>query len=379
MLRHRHSRLSVILPVLFAIGCASTPPYQAPFDARVVVPGPNETVRVSDVLFLVDSSGSVGPDFPSEKALLESFAAGMPDARYSTGTIAFGGFRRETYPLQRFDRSRVRAEAARISYLNEGTPLHVVLDEARRTLAGRGGRAAVILFSDGLPTDYAGRDADPQLSLRAARSLVQAAGGDVCFHTIQIGNSPEGAQLLRQLSGVTDCGSNRLAIAIDDPGALYNFQRQVFLAETLPPVAARGVDTDRDGVLDPDDRCPATPIGAQVDPRGCWSVRGLNFAFDSDAIDPGYEKQLDVVAELLRLNPDIRVRVDGHTDFRGPEAYNQALSERRASAVRDYLVGSGIGQERFEVKGWGETAPAVPNDTAADMAKNRRVELTPIK
>jgi OOP family OmpA-OmpF porin len=73
------------------------------------------------------------------------------------------------------------------------------------------------------------------------------------------------------------------------------------------------------------------------------------------------------------------VEVDGHTDSRGSDAHNLDLSQRRAAAVRQYLVGHGIAPERLEAQGFGESKPVADNDTAHGMALNRRVELNVLK
>lgn len=83
------------------------------------------------------------------------------------------------------------------------------------------------------------------------------------------------------------------------------------------------------------------------------------------------------VADVLKANPDVkRVVVEGHTDNRGGSALNQKLSEGRAKAVREYLVGKGVAAERLAAKGYGETRPVADNSTAKGREANRRVELT---
>ncbi len=81
----------------------------------------------------------------------------------------------------------------------------------------------------------------------------------------------------------------------------------------------------------------------------------------------------------MKKNPDLRVEIDGHTDSTGTAAYNMALSEKRAEAIKDHLVTRGINPERLTTKGFGFTKPAASNDTKEGRAQNRRVEFTPIK
>jgi OOP family OmpA-OmpF porin len=108
-------------------------------------------------------------------------------------------------------------------------------------------------------------------------------------------------------------------------------------------------------------------------------IHGLNFATNSADIEPASKSRLDVeVLPVLASNPDVRIRIDGHTDSRGADAYHQGLSERRAESVRSYFVSKGIDGSRLEAHGFGETQPIAPNDTAENLQKNRRTELTPI-
>jgi outer membrane protein OmpA-like peptidoglycan-associated protein len=74
-------------------------------------------------------------------------------------------------------------------------------------------------------------------------------------------------------------------------------------------------------------------------------------------------------------HPGLKLEVEGHTDSVGGEEYNQHLSENRASAVRDYLIQQGVKSDTIIARGFGESQPAVSNDTASGKQQNRRVEL----
>jgi OOP family OmpA-OmpF porin len=359
-----------------ALACASSPP-AARIQAPVLTPGANEQVAVDQLIVLVDSSSSVDEStlFRDEKALVESFARSMPEGDYEAGSIAFGGFDRTRAPLEDFERKRVQGEAAEITHLAEGTPIHKALDEASIQLGGKKGRAAVVLYSDGLITDEVGRELDPQLAIDAANNLNESYDGTVCLHTVQTGSDPDGAALLRQISETTECGTFRTLGGVRDVASLQQFERDVFLEQRLPDVAAAPADLDGDGVLDANDLCPGTPRGAGVDTRGCWIVKGLLFDTDSATIDAAGREALDDVAAVLRQNPSLRVELGGHTDSQGTEAYNRGLSDRRAEAARSYLVAEGIAASRLEAKGFGESNPAADNATAEGRHFNRRTQV----
>lgn len=371
----RVARGALLLALAVPMACATMPP-RAPFDATVVIPAARERVIVDQAFLVADSSGSMRSHrkFSDEKMLIQSFVTGMPEGSYDSGAVAFGGVERGALSLQGFDRSRMGSWASGLSLYGEATPLSEVLAGVETALSGRGGQAAVMVFSDGRPNLY-GELPDEAASLAAARRLAGAHGGTVCIYTVQLGDDPRGSSFLHALAEVTGCGAYRLAGQIDDPASLLEFQRMIFLGAA--PVAPEQ-DSDGDGVLDSADRCPGTPRGAQVDARGCWVIRGLNFDTDKADIKPEFHARLDEVVEVLKQNPEVRVRVEGHTDDRGSAAYNQALSERRANAVVAYLVSRGIASDRLVPKGFGEAAPVRPNDTPENRYMNRRTELSVI-
>lgn len=105
------------------------------------------------------------------------------------------------------------------------------------------------------------------------------------------------------------------------------------------------------------------------------TLPGLFFDTGKSVLKPGARNTLAKIAEQLRMNPDARIEIEGHTDSVGSEALNQALSEKRAAAVRDYLASRGLPAVRITMAGLGEGSPVASNDTAAGRQQNRRVEL----
>jgi outer membrane protein OmpA-like peptidoglycan-associated protein len=99
------------------------------------------------------------------------------------------------------------------------------------------------------------------------------------------------------------------------------------------------------------------------------------FMTGSSTLASGAERTLSRVADLLKEYPDRAVIVEGHTDDVGSTVYNEQLSRQRAQSVTDTLIANGVPKSRFEVRGLGESAPAVPNTNAASRQQNRRVEI----
>jgi len=103
------------------------------------------------------------------------------------------------------------------------------------------------------------------------------------------------------------------------------------------------------------------------------------FDYDSDVVSEEGRQVLKYYAEKLLAQPDIHVRLEGHTDERGSPEYNLALGERRANAVKEVLVLYGVDTARIEVISYGEARPAVQGHDESAWAKNRRVELVFVK
>jgi outer membrane protein OmpA-like peptidoglycan-associated protein len=93
-------------------------------------------------------------------------------------------------------------------------------------------------------------------------------------------------------------------------------------------------------------------------------------------LKPGTSDRLRPLAQYLQANPNVQVRIDGHTDSQGSDAMNQQLSEARANAVRAALASMGVDQSRIQAIGHGEADPVADNKTAAGRQQNRRVEVT---
>ncbi|MFD0788660.1 OmpA family protein, partial [Micromonospora azadirachtae] len=109
--------------------------------------------------------------------------------------------------------------------------------------------------------------------------------------------------------------------------------------------------------------------------RQLSELPGLTFASGGDSLTSDSRTSLVLVARILKANPSVRVRVEGHTDSTGSAESNLALSRARARTVQDFLVGHGVTADRLSAEGYGETRLKVPDVTAGDRAQNRRVAL----
>lgn len=157
-------------------------------------------------------------------------------------------------------------------------------------------------------------------------------------------------------------------------------------------------DQDADGVHDRRDTCPDTPADSKVYPNGCplkaipepapvvaepaqdevivlSDLGGVLFATDSSELSADSKDLLADIANRITSQNLVGVKVIGHTDSVGSDAYNQALSERRAKSVADFLISQDVPADKVTQEGQGESNPVADNSTAEGRAQNRRVEI----
>ena len=168
------------------------------------------------------------------------------------------------------------------------------------------------------------------------------------------------------------------APVIPAPGALPPEQSGI-----VPPAVApgpAGTDTPPPGSLLVNPK-PATVVPSTNDltrgleQDGRVTVRKISFEHDRYDIRPQSIPTLEAIADMLRANPDWRISIEGHTDSTGGPTINQPLSENRAQAVFNWLVGKGISSSRLQSVGHGQSVPIADDSTANGRAENRRVEL----
>jgi outer membrane protein OmpA-like peptidoglycan-associated protein len=105
------------------------------------------------------------------------------------------------------------------------------------------------------------------------------------------------------------------------------------------------------------------------------SMSDVLFDTAQHTLKPAAREKLAKISGILSAHPDLKLEVEGHTDSVGSESYNQALSERRASSVRDYLVSQGVKSDSIIARGFGKSRPVADNATASGRQQNRRVEI----
>lgn len=119
----------------------------------------------------------------------------------------------------------------------------------------------------------------------------------------------------------------------------------------------------------------ATALGNAIDESGHVAVYGIHFDRGKASILPDSEPILEQIKTLLDQRPDLKLRVEGHTDNVGARPANQKLSEQRAAAVVSWLTQHGVDSSRLKAEGFADTKPVGDNSTEDGRAQNRRVEL----
>ena len=182
---------------------------------------------------------------------------------------------------------------------------------------------------------------------------------------------------------ITDAAGKEYRVTSDDSGA--------FRIDNLPPGAIK-VSAKSDKFFMHNSTSQVEPqkdttVGIQLNARPKRANvivtktqiiirKQINFETGSAVIKGDSAGLMEEIADVFRRNPEVKlVEVQGHTDNTGTREHNQDLSERRANAVKEWLVSHGIAADRLDAKGYGQTRPVAPNVTAANRAKNRRVQF----
>jgi len=361
---------------------------------------------VDNLLIILDASGSMTerykgqPKIALAKETVSNMNQTIPELYMVSGLRAFGKIQSAfsvendlVYGPALYSTAGLNEGLNAVRRAGGHTPLAEAINYSTEDLKTALGKIAVIIFSDA--KEVGGK---PVL---AVKDMKNQLGDRVCIYTVLIGDDLEGKKIMDQIAQAGMCGFATSADALDSGQSMADFVERVFLVKCLDsdgdgvydpadqcPNTPKGVkvdakgcplDTDGDGVYDYLDKCPGTPRGALVDTRGCWVLGGVLFDTAKWNIKRQYYPVLEEVVPVLKANPSLKMQIAGHTDSRGSAEYNQKLSENRAKAVKEYLVKRGIKAGSLTTKGYGFTMPIAPNDTPDGMAKNRRVELTPIR
>jgi OmpA-OmpF porin, OOP family len=392
--------LTSIAILLFLTGCISAGPVKPlPSFAPTNFDSGNYASKVDNFIVIVDASSSMGDSYAGNKKLVitKTFVDRMnqdiPQLGQNAGLRSFGhapsvsGNNTELfYGMKKYSTSDLAEGLDKITSAGGCSPLYTALAAAENDLEALGGNKVIILVSDGQRKNMIVPN-----TLEYAQKLKDKFGDSICIYTIVVGDSVDGTKLLSDIANIGGCGFSANADSLLASQPMADFVEKVFLTKKgkpapkpkkvkkVKPVKKAKKDSDKDGVWDENDLCPNTPVGAQVNVKGCWSFGDALFDTNKASIKQNAFALLNNAYKIFEKNPDMSVTLKGHTDNRGTDAYNMDLSQRRAESVKAYLVNQGIDSARLTCKAYGESSPIAANDTDQGRALNRRVELSPDK
>lgn len=216
------------------------------------------------------------------------------------------------------------------------------------------------------------RDKQEQEAIAAAQARRQQADAEAAALRQQAENAAQQAQAAQAQAQEANTQAQQAQAAAQQAQAAAQ-QAQSQLEETRRELAERDAEARRLRIQNELARIAST----RSEPRGIIVTLNGGILFDTGktALKPGAKSTLTKIAKQLQSDPSLKIAVEGHTDSVGGTAKNQALSEKRANAVRDFLISAGIPADHITASGKGEEAPIATNKTAAGRQQNRRVEL----
>ena len=352
MMKKSFYSLFTSLTVVLLAACASepyTPSAVQPqaIDMEAYAP------KVDSYVVVLDVSSSMGEDYQDRpkvhtaQDLAASFNATVPSSDFKSGLVTFGrgtgrcfgmGMADGVYGLSAHDSAAFANALGSIECSGGTTPMADGLDAAGQMLSGESGPVAVVVISDfrWVASDPVGRSVE---------RLKQQHGENLCLHAVKVGDSTTGDRVIANMVNTPGCDSAVLAGDIASADAMAGFVTSVLLA----PLEYEKHAVSATALFDFD--------SAVLKDQGKAELRNLGEYIQGKGITV---KDIDII---------------GHTDSMGSEEYNQGLSERRAMAVKEFLVSAGISSDIIDVSGRGESEPVASNDTEEGRAKNRRVEI----
>ena len=311
---------------LLLVGCASGPAYQPVASQTESIDMDAFAPKVEAFVVLLDISSSMGEDYQDRpkvqiaQDLVASFNATVPPADFKAGLVTFGngsgrclgrGEGKGVYGLEAYQTADFASALGSIECAGGTTPMSEGVDATAQMLSGQSGPVAVIIVSD--------------FQWVAARDPLRSHGGsgeNLCLHTVKVGDNTTGDALIASIANTPGCDSSVAAGDIASAGGMANYVTGVLLA----------------------------PLEYE---KHAVSATAL-FDFDKAVLKEQGKAELRNLAEYIKGKGITVADIDviGHTDSMGSEEYNQDLSERRAMAVKEYLVSMGV------VKGRASPLPA---------------------
>lgn len=259
------------------------------------------------------------------------------------------------------------------------TPLAQTITAAGNDLRGAGGNSAIIIVSDFSETPGVD-DIRPEDVMKAITKVNAEYGDKLCVYAIQVGYAADGKELSEQIVQNVEGGYTVNSDKLAAPAAMAAFVNKVITHDCSRYQQLVAKSEEKVVIVAAEPKVEEKVMAAAAEPKVIiLAFEDVHFDFDKSTLKPEAQAILKRNIQLLKDNPKAKVRVAGYTSASGTDAYNQALSERRAKAVQEYLINEGIiTPDRLSTIGYGETNPAMyeaaPKEIYSKAAKsNMRV------
>jgi OOP family OmpA-OmpF porin len=350
--RLKFTMFIIFITVFFGCGVKQiTPLFEAP-DLSMKLKSGDYTQKADNFLILLDASHSMRDNYNDEKkfCLAKQVAHALNDTiaglKLTGGIRLFGNlkvFSADTSlvcPMNDYSADEFGQCLDNLNSSFGATPLYKALMAAAGDIENLQGKTAIIIISDGV--------SNGKTPTKAVKILKDKFGDKVCISTIGIASGGD----LNAISRGSKCGVAMSFENVNTASGMEMFAEKVFLAKKPKPVPK--------------------PVVKEV----IIIPQQVFFDFDSSVIKPEFAVVLEEEAtKILRQKEHKGIIIEGHTDSIGTSEYNQLLSERRANAIKEFLVSKGISDSILTAKGVGEEKPIEDNTFKEGRAQNRRVEF----
>jgi len=341
----------ISITVFFGCGVKQVTPQFKAQDLSMKVKSGCCTQKVDNFLILLDASRSMREDYNGEmkfclaKAAAHALNETIAGLKLTGGLRLFGNlkvFSENTSlvcPMKDYSADDFGRCLDNLNPSFRSIPLYKALMAAAGDIENLQGKTALIIISDGVSTGKAPTE--------AVGILKDRFGDKVCISTIGIASGGD----LNAISSDSKCGAAMTFGNVNTAAGMHVFAKKVFLAMKPKPVPKPVV---KEKIIIPDH---------------------ILFDFDSSVIKPMFAVVLKELAKILQQKANKGLVIEGHADSIGTAEYNQLLSERRANAIKEFLVSKGLSASNLTAKGVGEQKSIADNTTKEGRAQNRRVEF----
>jgi len=324
--------------------------------------------KVDNFIIFLDHSGSMGMKYADTGKnkidlaldLVNSMNEAIPDLDFTSGFYTFAPFNEEI-GVGPYNKAAVTKALGGVSkdfaIFGRRTPMGDGQVHVDPVIGKMNGKTALIAITDG----DSNTGSDP---VQAAKMLREKYGDNLCVHIISLADTPAGQQTIDRIRAIFPCSVSADYASLMAPGAMTQYAKDVFYEDAPEPAPMKAEPAPK-----PEPAPAPVPMAKET------ISFDLKFGFDKSAVTDDMTPVLEEILSILQEDPSAKFTVAGHTDSSGPEAYNQALSERRAASIVDWLTKNGVDASRLEAKGYGESMPKFDNSTVEGRKLNRRVEL----